>query len=135
MGELWRSEEMQLVQLFVQIEAAHATVDELGKLGIIQFRDVRIEHSITDSLTQLNPHINAFQRNFVNEVKRADEMLRKLRVFQKQIENYNKEAELAGTQLVPYDRDEVADSPMARVNMDELEVCTIQSNVDIAGKV
>jgi V-type H+-transporting ATPase subunit a len=51
MGELWRSEEMQLVQLFVQIEAAHATVDELGKLGIIQFRDVRIAHSITDILT------------------------------------------------------------------------------------
>jgi hypothetical protein len=49
-------------------------------------------------------------------------MLRKLRVFQRQIENYNKEAEVAGTQLVPYDRDEVADSPMARVNMDELEV-------------
>lgn len=40
MGHLFRSEEMQLVQLFVQIEAAHDTVDELGKLGVIQFRDV-----------------------------------------------------------------------------------------------
>ena len=40
MGELWRSEEMQLVQLFVQIDAAHDTVDELGKLDVIQFRDV-----------------------------------------------------------------------------------------------
>lgn len=43
MGSLWRSEPMQLVQLFVQIEAAHATVEELGQLGLIQFRDVRIE--------------------------------------------------------------------------------------------
>lgn len=50
MGELWRSEEMQLVQLFVQIEAAHATVDELGKLGLVQFRDVRIDY------TQLTAH-------------------------------------------------------------------------------
>ena len=31
---------MQLVQLFVQLEAAHETVDELGQLGVIQFRDV-----------------------------------------------------------------------------------------------
>ena len=41
MGSLWRSEPMQLVQLFVQIEAAHYTVDELGQIGVVQFRDVR----------------------------------------------------------------------------------------------
>lgn len=40
MGSLWRSQPMQLVQLFVQVEAAHETVDELGQLGVIQFRDV-----------------------------------------------------------------------------------------------
>lgn len=31
---------MQLVQLLIQIDAAHDTVDELGKLGLVQFRDV-----------------------------------------------------------------------------------------------
>jgi hypothetical protein len=41
MGELFRSEEMQLVQLFMSLEAARDTVDELGELGIIQFKDVR----------------------------------------------------------------------------------------------
>ncbi len=40
MGDLWRSEQMQLVQLFVQIDAARDTIDELGKLGLVQFRDV-----------------------------------------------------------------------------------------------
>jgi V-type H+-transporting ATPase subunit a len=40
MGELWRSEEMQLIQLYIQIDAAHDTIDELGKRGAIQFRDV-----------------------------------------------------------------------------------------------
>jgi V-type H+-transporting ATPase subunit a len=40
MGALFRSEEMQKVQLFVQIEAAHDTVDKLGELGLIQFIDV-----------------------------------------------------------------------------------------------
>lgn len=42
MGELWRSEEMQLVQLFFQLEAAYETMDELGELGCIQFKDVRL---------------------------------------------------------------------------------------------
>jgi len=46
MGELFRSQEMQLVQLFVQIEAAHDTVDELGKLGLVQFRDQSRNNSI-----------------------------------------------------------------------------------------
>jgi len=72
MGTLFRSEEMQLVQLFVQVEAAHDTVDELGKLGLVQFRD-------------LNTEVSAFQRNFVNEVKRCEEMERKLRFFDEQI--------------------------------------------------
>ena len=40
MGELWRSQEMQLIQLYIQIDAGRDTVDELGKLGVIQFRDV-----------------------------------------------------------------------------------------------
>eukprot|EP01111_Echinosteliopsis_oligospora_P019970 TRINITY_DN992_c0_g2_i2.p1 TRINITY_DN992_c0_g2~~TRINITY_DN992_c0_g2_i2.p1 ORF type:complete len:855 (-),score=239.34 TRINITY_DN992_c0_g2_i2:45-2609(-) len=72
MGTLWRSQPMQLIQLFVQIEAAHDTVDELGQLGLVEFRDQ-------------NPEVNAFQRNFVNEVKRCDEMERKLRFFEEQV--------------------------------------------------
>eukprot|EP01117_Protostelium_nocturnum_P012232 TRINITY_DN449_c0_g1_i1.p1 TRINITY_DN449_c0_g1~~TRINITY_DN449_c0_g1_i1.p1 ORF type:complete len:838 (-),score=277.96 TRINITY_DN449_c0_g1_i1:63-2540(-) len=72
MGDLFRSEPMQLVQLFVQIEAAHATVDELGNLGLIQFKD-------------MNPEVSPFQRNFVNEVKRCDEMERKLNFFEEQV--------------------------------------------------
>ena len=40
MGTLFRSEEMSLVQLFVHSEVAHATVAELGEIGLIQFLDV-----------------------------------------------------------------------------------------------
>lgn len=32
---------MQLIQLFVQYDAAHDTMEELGNLGVIQFVDVR----------------------------------------------------------------------------------------------
>lgn len=40
MGDLWRSEPMELVQLFVHRDAAHETFDELGDVGLIQFHDV-----------------------------------------------------------------------------------------------
>uniref|UniRef100_A0A8C7P137 V-type proton ATPase subunit a n=1 Tax=Oncorhynchus mykiss TaxID=8022 RepID=A0A8C7P137_ONCMY len=66
MGELFRSEEMTLAQLYLQSESAYCCVSELGEIGMVQFRD-------------LNPDVNVFQRKFVNEVRRCEEMDRKLR--------------------------------------------------------
>lgn len=40
MGELFRSEEMNLLQFFMQKDVAYDAIDELGKLGLVQFRDV-----------------------------------------------------------------------------------------------
>ena len=76
MGQIWRSEEMELIQLFIQNEAAHATLDELGNLGIVQFID-------------LNHEVNAFHRNFVNELRRADELLRRIRYLEELITKAN----------------------------------------------
>ncbi|KAH7726701.1 v-type proton ATPase subunit a isoform 1-like isoform 2 [Aphelenchoides avenae] len=67
-----RSEEMCLAQLFLQNEAAYACVAELGELGLVQFRD-------------LNPDVSAFQRHYVKEVRRCDEMERKLRYLEREI--------------------------------------------------
>ncbi|GFR90139.1 V-type proton ATPase subunit a [Elysia marginata] len=72
MGSLFRSEEMQLCQLLLQTEATYACVSELGELGLVQFKD-------------LNSSVNAFQRKFVNEVRRCEEMERKLRYIEKEI--------------------------------------------------
>jgi V-type H+-transporting ATPase subunit a len=85
---------MHMVQLFVQTEAAHDTVDEMGKLGIVEFVD-------------LNPNVNVFHRcverekkkkkkknssiffcvnsQFVRDVRRMEELGRKLRYFQSEI--------------------------------------------------
>ncbi|EFA74721.1 vacuolar proton ATPase 100-kDa subunit [Heterostelium album PN500] len=98
---LWRSAPMQMVQLFVQIEAAHDTVDELGKLGLIQFKD----H---------NEHVNIFQRYFVNEVKRCDEMDRKLKYFEEQINKDTKLARILDNSVT----DSVTED---QLQMDELE--------------
>ncbi|XP_063041051.1 V-type proton ATPase 116 kDa subunit a isoform X2 [Engraulis encrasicolus] len=76
MGELFRSEEMTLAQLFLQSESAYCAVSELGEIGMVQFRD-------------LNPDVNVFQRKFVNEVRRCEEMDRKLRYVEKEIKKAN----------------------------------------------
>ncbi|XP_070175312.1 V-type proton ATPase 116 kDa subunit a 1-like isoform X4 [Littorina saxatilis] len=72
MEGLLRSEEMTLCQMFLQSEAAYTCVSELGELGLVQFRD-------------LNPDVNAFQRKFVNEIRRCEEMERKLRFLEKEV--------------------------------------------------
>ncbi|TKR67945.1 hypothetical protein L596_024015 [Steinernema carpocapsae] len=72
MGSLYRSEEMCRAQIFFQTEAAYNCVAELGESGVVQFRD-------------LNPDVSPFQRKFVSEVRRCDEMERKLRYIEREI--------------------------------------------------
>ncbi|XP_032687657.1 V-type proton ATPase 116 kDa subunit a isoform X2 [Odontomachus brunneus] len=72
MGAMFRSEDMALCQLFIQPEAAYLSVSELGETGTVQFRD-------------LNGDVNYFQRKFVNEVRRCDEMERKLRYIEAEV--------------------------------------------------
>ncbi|KAM9858217.1 V-type proton ATPase 116 kDa subunit a [Aulostomus maculatus] len=63
MGSLLRGEEMCLAQLFLQSGSAYDCIGELGELGLVEFRD-------------LNPTVNAFQRKYVNEIKKCEEMER-----------------------------------------------------------
>uniref|UniRef100_A0A8C1TP22 V-type proton ATPase subunit a n=1 Tax=Cyprinus carpio TaxID=7962 RepID=A0A8C1TP22_CYPCA len=64
MGEMgFRSEEMCLAQLFLQSGSAYDCISELGEMGLVEFRD-------------LNPSVSSFQRRFVSEIKRCEEMER-----------------------------------------------------------
>lgn len=72
MGSLYRSEPMTLCQLFLQPESAYSCISELGELGLVQFKD-------------LNRDVNSFQRKYVNEVRRCEEMERKLRFLESEI--------------------------------------------------
>lgn len=74
MGSLFRSEDMTLLRLYFERGAAHATIDELGKLGVVQFND-------------LNAQQSAFQRSFSANVRLCDDMQRRLRYFYNQVLN------------------------------------------------
>ncbi|VDK89104.1 unnamed protein product [Dibothriocephalus latus] len=63
---------MQLSQLILHTDSAYMCIAELGELGVVQIRDA-------------NPEVNAFQRKFVDEVRRCDEMERKLRYIEGEI--------------------------------------------------
>ncbi|XP_067290467.1 V-type proton ATPase 116 kDa subunit a 1 isoform X2 [Pseudorasbora parva] len=93
MSSLFRSEEMCLAQLFFQTESAHNCISELGHLGLVQFKD-------------LNPGVAAFQRRFVKEVKKCEEMERILRYLEKEMMKSN--IVIAATkekEMVPCPRD------------------------------
>uniref|UniRef100_F1KV19 V-type proton ATPase subunit a n=2 Tax=Ascaris suum TaxID=6253 RepID=F1KV19_ASCSU len=120
MGSLYRSEEMCLAQLFLQTEAAYTCVAELGELGLVQFRD-------------LNAEVSAFQRKFVNEVRRCDEMERKLRFLEREIKKDS---------IPMLDTGENPDAPQPREMIDleatfeklENELCEVNQNEEMLKK-
>ncbi|VDM57905.1 unnamed protein product [Angiostrongylus costaricensis] len=72
MGSLYRSEPMKLCEMILVKDAAYNCVGELGKYGNVQFND-------------LNANKNIFQRTFVREVRRCEELERKLRFLERQV--------------------------------------------------
>ncbi|XP_066465969.1 V-type proton ATPase 116 kDa subunit a 2 [Tiliqua scincoides] len=63
MGSLFRGEAVCLAQLFLQAGSAYECLSALGERGLAQFRD-------------LNPNTSVFQRKYVGEVKKCEEMER-----------------------------------------------------------
>ncbi|KAH7314748.1 hypothetical protein KP509_21G018800 [Ceratopteris richardii] len=70
--DLFRSEEMNLVQLIIPVESAHHAMTYLGELGLFQFKD-------------LNSDKSPFQRTYAKQVKRCGEMLRKVQFLKDQL--------------------------------------------------
>lgn len=131
---------MSLVQLFVPTEVAHDTVHELGELGDVQFKDVRIPLPLSSlafpdltltnfiSIVQLNPSVNPFQRSFVGEIRRIDDMSRRTRFFSSQID---KEKDVVPVRAL-YDCPPVITvGPRAAQTVDELDTALAQYEVKL----
>uniref|UniRef100_A0A667XV00 V-type proton ATPase subunit a n=1 Tax=Myripristis murdjan TaxID=586833 RepID=A0A667XV00_9TELE len=73
---VFRSEEMCLAQLFLQSGSEYDCISELGEMGLVEFRD-------------LNPSVSSFQRRFVSEIKRCEEMERILGYLLREIQKAN----------------------------------------------
>eukprot|EP00897_Mesotaenium_endlicherianum_P007882 jgi/Mesen1/7121/ME000369S06443 len=109
--DLFRSEEMEVVQLIIPAEAAHDTITYLGQLGLLQFKD-------------LNPDKSPFQRTYANQVKRCAEMARKLRYFRDQIGK----ADIKTTDRATMDKDLDLDELEAKLADLESELLEINAN-------
>lgn len=72
MGSMFRSEEVALVQLFLPTGAAYTCVSQLGELGLVEFRD-------------LNASVSAFQRRFVVDVRRCEELGKTFTFLQEEV--------------------------------------------------
>ncbi|KAM6159353.1 V-type proton ATPase 116 kDa subunit a 3 isoform 2-T2 [Rhynchocyon petersi] len=72
MGSMFRSEEVVLAQLFLPTAAAYTCVSQLGELGLVEFRD-------------LNASVSAFQRRFVVDVRRCEELEKTFTFLQEEV--------------------------------------------------
>eukprot|EP01135_Chromosphaera_perkinsii_P002179 Nk52_evm14s218 gene=Nk52_evmTU14s218 len=95
----FRSEEMTLIQLFIQSDSAFHTVSALGEIGLVEFID-------------LNKGRSPFQRAFVKEIRRCEELERKLRLIRVEVD-------LAGLEIE--DIDEETQPVPEEDDMEELE--------------
>ena len=108
MGDMWRSQKMQLVQMIVQNDAAHAVVNKLGQVGIVEFRD-------------LNAGTSFYKRSFVEEVRRCDELSRILRTIGEEYEE---------SPIVVEDKDEALS---LKLSMDDVEPKIIAVEDELSG--
>ncbi|WKY07312.1 hypothetical protein Q1695_007057 [Nippostrongylus brasiliensis] len=110
MGSLYRSEPMRLCEMILVKDAAYDCVGELGKRGNVQFND-------------LNANKNIFQRTFVREVRRCEELERKLRFLERQVVEC-----VPGIDLLPIDATGIETPSHFEINHLEAEVDELERN-------
>lgn len=67
---------MSMIQLYIPTEIARPSIYSLGSLGLVEFRD-------------LNKNVNEFQRSFVEEIRKLDNVERQYRFLIKLMEEHD----------------------------------------------
>ena len=83
MGEVFRSQPMSYGQLIIPIGVAEETIEKVGELGMLQFVD-------------LNQNELSFNRRYCNELKRCDELGRRIRYFNEMITKEEERKDMNG---------------------------------------
>ena len=108
-----RSEEMTLVQIIERTDVARTVVTELGSEGVMHFRD-------------LNGDTPFYKRAFADEIKRCDDMVRRVNYLTAQVEAAELESPTA-TAPVPL---EVAEEAIRQTQTDLRESANNLTNVE-----
>ena len=110
--ELFRSERVSLARVIVPEEAARDTIERLGELACAQFQD-------------LNPDVPLFKRAYAAHVRRAEELLRRLRYF-------DEEAKRAETPVARARTGAAGRAGRPTTSADELDHATEEMEKDLA---
>ncbi|GBG31765.1 V-type proton ATPase 116 kDa subunit a isoform 1 [Hondaea fermentalgiana] len=74
--EWFRSADMEYINVVLQEDCAHRVLSQVGRMGAVQFTDLNADKTV-------------FQRRYVNEVQRCDQVERKLRYLEEQLNRFN----------------------------------------------
>lgn len=105
---IFRSADMCLVQFYIPQEIAREMVYTLGQMGLVQFRD-------------LNKKVNAFQRTFIDDLKRLDNVERQYRFFHKLLKKHG----ISIFEEVPDERSQLTLAPSTGVIDDHSQNATL----------
>ena len=70
----FRSEDMKFLKFILNFDCKFELIEQLGHIGFVSFKD-------------LNPSLNAFQRRFVQDVRRAEDLQRILKLLRSAVDS------------------------------------------------
>ncbi|KAG0683750.1 H(+)-transporting V0 sector ATPase subunit a [Pichia californica] len=97
------SAEMTMIQLYIPTEISRESIYSLGSLGLVEFRD-------------LNKNVNQFQRSFVNEIRKLDNVERQYRYLIKTMEEH----EIFPPETLAIDYEESHKNTLSTSQLDEI---------------
>jgi len=112
----YRSDAMSYVQFYIPNEVAKYVVSEIGEIGLVQFID-------------LNRNVSAFQKAYVQEIRKCDEMERQIRFLRSQINKENlPKVKKDGVNNPKISSTETIDSLQEKIKQNELKLIEMNNN-------